>query len=152
MSFIRSILACGLLLAVFIPQGAFAAIELEPGTWQDTETGIENGKPAKPEVTTDCMTAEDAKDPVKSLAKMQAEGSGQCETLDIKPNGNVITLNMKCGDGKQGMLMELSGTFTFIDRKHYTTSMKSTISMGGQKMTADKQVDSKWVAAECKKK
>ena len=131
---------------------ARAAIELEPGMWQDTETGMENGKPAKPEVTTDCMTAEDAKDPVKALAKMQAEGAGQCEKLEVKPSGNVITLNMKCGDAKQGMLMELSGTFTFVDRKHYTTSMKSTIAMGGQTMTSDKQVESKWVAAECKKK
>ena len=146
------ILACGLLIAVLLPHRAYAAIELEPGEWQDSETGMENGKPAKPEVTTDCMNAEDAKDPVKSLAKMQAEGAGQCEKIDVKPNGNVVTLNMKCGDEKQGMLMELSGTFTFIDRKHYTTSMKSTIAMGGQKITADKQVDSKWVAAECKKK
>lgn len=151
MSPIRLILACGLLIAVGLSSRAFAAIELEPGTWQDTETGIENGKPAKPEVTTDCMTAEDAKDPVKSLSKMQAEGAGQCQTMDVKQNGNVVSLTMKCGDEKQGSV-ELSGTFTFIDRKHYQTSMKSTISFGGQKMTADKQVDSKWIAAECKKK
>jgi hypothetical protein len=97
------------------------------------------------------MTAEDAKDPVKSLSKMQAEGAGQCQTMDVKQNGKVVSLTMKCGDEKQGSV-ELSGTFTFIDRKHYQTSMKSTISFGGQKMTADKQVDSKWVSAECKKK
>ena len=144
------ILACALVLAVLLPAAASAAIELEPGQWQDTETGMENGKPAKPEVTTDCMTPEDAKDPMQSLAKMQAEGAGKCETLDIKPNGNVVSLKMKCGDDKQGA-MEISGTFTFIDRKHYTTSMKSVVSFGGQKMTADKEIDSKWVGAECKK-
>jgi len=144
------ILACALLLAVIAAPRAFA-IELEPGTWQDTETGVENGNPAKPEVTTGCMTAADAKDPMKSLAKMQAQGAGECKTLDIKQNGNVVTLDMKCGNEKQG-LMELSGTFNFIDRKHYATSLKSTISFGGQKMTADKQTDSKWIAAECKKK
>ena len=143
-------LACGLLLAVFVPLRAFAAIELEPGQWQDTETGVENGQPSKPEVTTDCISPEDAKDPMKSLATMQAEGAGQCQTLDVKPNGNVVTLTMKCGDEKQGT-MELSGTFTFIDRKHYTSTMKSTISFGGQTMTADKQVDSKWIAAACSK-
>ena len=150
MSAIRAILACGLLLAVFVPYRAYAAIELEPGEWRDTETGMENGKPAKTEVTSDCMSADDARDPVKSLARMQAEGAGQCKTLEVKPNGNVVTLTMQCGDDKQGS-MELSGTFTFIDRKHYTTAMKSTISFGGQTMTADKQVDSRWVAAECKK-
>jgi hypothetical protein len=150
MSSSRSILACALMLAVLLPAAARAAVELEPGQWQDTETGMENGKPAKPEVTTDCMTPEDAKDPMQSLAKMQAEGAGKCETLDIKPNGNVVTLKMKCGDDKQGA-MEISGTFTFIDRKHYTTSMKSVVSFGGQKMTADKEIDSKWIGAACKK-
>ena len=145
-----SILVCALMLAVLLPAAARAAVELEPGQWQDTETGMENGKPAKPEVTTDCMTPEDAKDPMQSLAKMQAEGAGKCETLDIKPNGNVVSLKMKCGDEKQGT-MEISGTFTFVDRKHYTTSMKSVVSFGGQKMTADKEIDSKWVGAECKK-
>ncbi len=34
-------------------QPARAAIELTPGTWQDTETGEENGKPVPPQVTTD---------------------------------------------------------------------------------------------------
>ena len=143
--------ACGLVLALLVSSRAFAAIELEPGTWQDTETGVENGTPAKIEVTTDCMTAEDAKDPVKSLSKMQAEGAGQCQTMDVKQTGNVVSLNMKCGDDKQGSV-ELVGTFTFIDRKHYQTSMKSTISFGGRTMTADKQVDSKWLSAACKKK
>ncbi|HXD46961.1 MAG TPA: DUF3617 family protein [Pseudolabrys sp.] len=146
-AFAAPLLLVGLLLAPV----ARAAIELEPGTWQDTETGVENGKPAKTEVTTDCMTAEDAKDPVKSLSKMQAEGAGQCQTMDVKQTGNVVSLNMKCGDAKQ-TTVELVGTFTFIDRKHYQTSMKSTISFGGRTMTADKQVDSKWLSAACKKK
>ena len=130
-----------------------AAIELEPGTWQDNETGTENGKPAKPEVTSDCMTAEDAKDPMKALAKMkEGDSAGQCKTLDVQQNGNVVSLTMKCGDAKQGMTMEMSGTFTFIDRRHYTTAMKTAISFGGQTMTADKEIDSKWIAAACKKK
>jgi len=142
-----ALVAVGLLLA----PAARAAIELEPGLWQDSETGTENSEPAKPEVTTDCMTAEDARDPVKSLAKMQAEGAGQCKTFDVKQNGNVVSLTMTCGDDKQGGL-ELSGTFTFIDRKHYTSSVKSTVSFGGQKMTADKKIESKWIAASCEKK
>ena len=128
---------------------AHAAIELEPGLWQDTETGTENGKRTEPEVSTDCMTSEDAKDPVKSLGKMQAEGAGQCQTLAVKPNGNVVSLRMKCGDEKQGFV-EISGIFTFIDRKHYTTAMKSTVSFGAQKMTSDKQIDSKWIGGSCK--
>jgi hypothetical protein len=139
------------LAGAFAAAPAFAAIELEPGTWQDSETGTENGKPAKPAVSSDCMTAEDAKDPMKAIAKMkEGEGASQCKTLDIQQNGNVVSLKMQCGDEKQGM-MEMSGTFTFLDQRHYTTSMKTAISFGGQTMTADKQVDSRWTAAACKK-
>ena len=151
MTGLRMMLGATALAGAFAAAPAFAAIELEPGTWQDTETGTENGKPSKPEVTTDCMTAEDARDPMKALAKMkEGPGAGQCKTLDIRQNGSVVSLKMQCGDAKQGM-MEMSGTFTFIDHRHYKTSMQSTISFGGQTMTSDKQVDSKWVAAACKK-
>jgi hypothetical protein len=139
-------------LTAFAAAPALAAIELEPGTWQDSETGTENGKPAKPDVSTDCMTAEDAKDPMKALAKMkEGDSAAQCKTLDIKQNGNVVSLKMQYGDAKQGM-MEMSATFTFLDRRHYTSAMKTAISFGGQTMTSDKQVDSKWIAAACKKK
>ena len=132
---------------------AFAAIELDPGLWQDTETGTEDGKPAKPEVTSDCMSPEEAKDPVKSLAVMKDSG-GQCDKLDIKEAGNIVTVVMLCGDPKE-MQIDLVGTYTFLDRRHYTGTMKSTITLAGKKSTADKTVDSKWIGpckAEPKKK
>jgi hypothetical protein len=148
---LRTIVGAAALAGAFAVAPAFAAIELEPGTWQDSETGTENGQPAKSAVSTDCMTAEDARDPVKAIANMkEGEGASQCKTLDIQQTGNVISLKMQCGDAKQGM-MELAGTYTFVDRRHYTTSMKTAISFGGQTMTSDKQVDSKWLAAACKK-
>ena len=151
MTGLRTLLGAAALGAALAATPALAAMELEPGTWQDTETGSENGQPAKPEVSTDCMTPEDARDPMKALAKMkEGDGANQCKTLDIQQNGNVVTLKMVCGDDKQGK-MEMAGTFTFIDRRHYKTSMQSTISFGGQKMTSDKQVDSKWIAAACQK-
>lgn len=151
MTGLRIMMGAAALAGAFAVAPAFAAVELEPGTWQDSETGTENGQPAKPAVSTDCMTAEDAKDPMKAIAKMkEGDGASQCKTLDIQQAGNVVSLKMKCGDAKQGM-MELAGTYTFIDRRHYTTSMKTAISFGGQTMTSDKQVDSRWVAAACKK-
>jgi hypothetical protein len=123
---------------------AFAAVELEPGEWQDTETGTENGQPAKTQVTTDCMTPEDAKDPVKALMAERAQQAGQCKAFDVKPSGNMVTFTMQCGDPKQ-MSFDIAGTMTFLDRKHYTGEMKSTIIFAGQKMTSDKKIDSKWL-------
>ena len=55
---------------------------------------------------------------------------------------------MLCGDPKE-MSIELTGTYTFLDRRHYTGTMKSTMTIAGQKTTANKTVDSKWIGA-CK--
>ena len=93
------------------------------------------------------MTPEEAKDPVKSLSVMKDTG-GQCKKLEIKENGNVVSIEMQCGDPKE-MQIELTGTYSFLDRRHYTGTMKSTITLAGKKMTANKTVDSKWIGA-CK--
>ena len=142
----RSLTLCVSLLLAAAPP-AFAAIELDPGQWQDTETGEEDGKPVKPEVTTDCMSPEEAKDPVKQLAVMK-DTSGQCKKLDIKESGNVVTIVMQCGDPKE-MSIDLTGSYTFTSRRQYTGTMKSTIIIDGKKTTASKTVESKWIGA-CK--
>lgn len=139
---------CGLALCVsllFAASPARAAIELDPGMWQDTETGTEDGQPAKPEVTTDCMKPEEAKDPVKALSAMK-EQAGQCKTLDIKQNGNTVSFVMQCGDPKQ-MSIDIAATYTFLDRRHYAGTLKSTVILAGKKTTSDKKVESKWIGA-----
>jgi hypothetical protein len=142
-------IACGAIACVCLLTASptFAAIELDPGQWQDTETGEEDGKPAKPEITSDCMSPEEAKDPVKSLAVLKDTG-GQCDKLEIKEAGNTVMVVMLCGDPKQ-MQIDLVGTYTFLDRRHYIGTMKSTITLAGKKSTANKTVDSKWTGA-CK--
>jgi hypothetical protein len=147
-SLARAFAKAGMIVALAAPllllsYPARAAIELEPGEWQDTETGTENGQPVKEQVTTDCMTPEDAKDPVKALMSERAQ-AGQCKTFDVKPNGNTVTYTMQCGDPKQ-MSFDIAGSVTFINRKQYAGTLKSTIVFGGQKMTSDKKIESKWL-------
>jgi hypothetical protein len=127
---------------------ARAAIQLEPGNWQDTETGTEDGKPVAPQVSKDCMTPEEASDPVKVLTSMKA-GAEKCEKLEVKQNGNTVTFTMRCGDPKQ-MSFDIEATYTFVSRKHYSGTLKSTVILAGKKSTADKKVDSIWIGA-CKK-
>jgi hypothetical protein len=123
------------------------AIELDPGLWQDTETGEEDGKPVEPDVTTDCMTPEEAKDPIKSLTAMQG-AAGQCKKLEINQKGNVVSIEMQCGDPND-MAIDMTGSYTFLDRRHYTGTMKTKMTVAGHESTADKKVDSKWIG-ECK--
>jgi hypothetical protein len=139
----------GLTMAAGLAVTPAYAISLEPGNWQDTETGSEDGKPVPPQVSTECMSPEEAKDPVKALTSMKDQ-AGQCEKLDVKENGNTVVFVMKCGDPKQ-MSIDMEATYVFHSAKHYSGTAKSTVVMAGKKSTADKKVDSVWLGA-CPKK
>lgn len=120
-----------------------AAITLQPGEWQSTESGTENGKPAKPETEKSCMTPDEARDAVNVVNQMkqQMQGQGgQCQKYDVQQNGNAVTFVMKCGMGQQ-FLMEISGTFTFVSATRYTGAIKSAVKMGGATMTTDKTIE-----------
>jgi hypothetical protein len=126
---------------------AHAAIELEPGLWQDTETGTKNGEPIKPEVSTDCMTPEEAKDPLRGLSAK--DSGGECKTREVKREGNAVTLVTQCVLPNQ-ISLDMTTVYTFGDRKHYTGTIKSTVRAPGRQMIFEKQVDSKWLGV-CKK-
>jgi hypothetical protein len=130
---------------------AYAAIQLDPGEWQDTETGSENGQPATPEVTTSCLKAEDAKDTVKALTQLKDTAGQQCKTINVKENGNVLSFDMECGEAKT-MLIAVSMNITFLNARHYTGTLKSNVTYAGKTIATDKQLDSKWISATCKKK
>jgi hypothetical protein len=146
MTTFRGFLALFLILAFAAP--AHAAIQLTPGNWQDTETGTEDGKPVPPQVTAECMTPEEAKDPVKILTAMKDQ-AGQCQKVEVKQNGNTVSFVMQCGDPKQ-MSFDIAATYTFHSPKHYSGTLKSVVILAGKKTTADKKVDSIWLGA-CKK-
>lgn len=138
---IFQLVAAAFVLALATP--AHAAIELDLGQWQDTETGEEDGKPVKPEITTDCVSAEEAKEPLKAL-RATKDMAGKCEKLDIKESGNTVTVAMLCGDLKEARA-DMTGTYTFIDKRRYIATMKITLMMAGATMTANKTVVSKWL-------
>jgi Protein of unknown function (DUF3617) len=136
--------------AVLISPAA-QALEIQPGLWQDTETGEVNGQPQPPKVTTDCIKPEDAKDPVKAAqAQMKDMDAKQCSKSSISQSGNQMIFEMKCGDPKQGS-MDVSVIWTFLDAQHTSTVAKSVMAFGGQKMTSNLKTESKWIAAACAK-
>ena len=81
----RQCLECVLHCFHLLPRPGFsprptlcAALEIEPGQWESSETSDVDGKPGKPEFSTDCVTREDARDPVKALTGMQDDAGGKC--------------------------------------------------------------------------
>jgi hypothetical protein len=134
--------------SVLLATPAVAAIQVTPGQWQDTETGTEDGKPVPAKVSADCITPEEAADPVKVLTAIKRTAD-KCQKLEVKQIGDVVTFTMQCGDPQQ-MSFDIEATYTFINAKHYAGALKSTVILAGKKATSDKKIDSVWLGA-CKK-
>jgi hypothetical protein len=149
MDFTTKLIAIAVMAAIFGVGPARAAVSLQPGEWQETTIGTEDGKPVAPEVEKSCMTPEEARDPASVLKTMKDSAPpGQCQKMDVQQSGDVITLVMKCGNPKE-MSFDITGTFTFVSATRYTGAMKSAVTFGGKTMTQDKKIDAVRVG-ECK--
>jgi len=133
---------------------ARAANEIQPGLWQDTETGTANGKTMPPKVSTSCVTPAEAKDIAKQaqeeLQKSLKEQAQQCSKMSVRENGNTITFEMKCGEPKQATLEALS-VITFLSPQHTTSTTKTEMTLMGHTLASTVTTDSKWISATCKK-
>lgn len=148
---VRRAVMLGIAVAALLAPRAHAAITLQPGEWQETTTGTEDGKPVPSEVEKSCMTAEEARDAtnvVKQMKDQMQKDTGQCQKFDARETGNSVTFAIKCGDGKQ-FLFDISGTYTFVSATRYTGSMKSAVTMMGRTMTQDKKIEALRVG-DCK--
>jgi hypothetical protein len=142
-------LAVMLFAAAALASAPAFALEIEPGQWQSTETHTVNGKMEKPEITHDCVSAQEARDPVKALAQMKGDTGNQCRVFDIKQSGNMVSFVMQCGDPKMGT-MDMAATFIFADSRHYKGAIKTEMTLMGKKISSDMTVDAQWTGA-CKK-
>ena len=127
---------------------ARAEIALQPGLWQETETGSENNLPAKSETSTRCMTAEEARQPSKAVVFDETLRK-HCKALDYKRTEDNLSLRLQCGS--QGFTVNIGATFTFHSPQHYSGLMKVAIQVATMKFTADKTIDAKRIG-ECKEK
>jgi Protein of unknown function (DUF3617) len=126
---------------------ARAEVALQPGLWQETETGSENNQPAKTETSTRCMTAEEAKQPSKAVVFDETLRK-HCEALDYKRAGDELSLRMQCGS--QGFAVNVNARFTLHSPQHYSGTLRAALQLGPMKLTADKKIDAKRIG-ECKK-
>jgi hypothetical protein len=124
------------------------AIEVEPGEWRLTESGTDNGKPMS-EVSTTCLTPEEAKNPIKALS-IEKDMKGQCRTYEITTTPAGSTLRVDCGNPRE-IALDATASFTFADRRRYSVAMKGTVTMMGTSVALDRRIEAAWVAAECKK-
>jgi Protein of unknown function (DUF3617) len=134
--------------AFFLPApAARAEVTLQPGLWQETETGSENNQPARSETSTRCMTAEEARQPSKAVVFDEVLRT-HCKALDYKRTEDNLSLRLQCG--APGFTVNVGATFSFHSPQHYSGLMKVAIQLATMKFTADKTIDAKRIG-ECKK-
>jgi len=150
----RITLGALLLASCLAAFSARAEIKLDPGSWQQVESGSEDGKPAEPVTYTDCLTPEQARDPIKALSALKELGSliGQhCQNLQVHQEADAGSVEFACGDEKSNYIA-INFTFKVVDTRHYTGAVKSTFVFKGRKTSSDKTIEGKWLKAECDKK
>ena len=126
---------------------ARAEVILQPGLWEEIETGSENGQPARSETSMRCMTPEEARQPSRAVVFDETLRK-HCKALDYKRSGDDLTLRMQCGS--QGFTVNIGATFTFHSPQHYSGVMKVAIRLATMKFSADKTIDAKRIG-DCKK-
>lgn len=138
--------------------GPAYALEIQPGLWQDAETADINGKVYPPEIMTNCIKPENAKDIIKAAQEQMKESMmkdrlQECSKFDFKQDGDVMLFEMKCSDPKDGDIdVAMSLTVTVNSPQSTTTEKKSTMSVRGQTMVMSAKTESKWISASCDKK
>jgi hypothetical protein len=127
---------------------ARAEVQLQPGLWQETETGSENNQPVKVETSTRCMTAEEALQPGKAVVFDETLRK-HCKALDYKRSGDLLTLRMQCR--ALGFMVYVGATFTLHSPQHYSGVMKVAIQLATLKFNTDKKIDAHRIG-ECKER
>ena len=149
----RSVLIMPAVLAFLVAvNSASRAIELEPGTWKEVETGTEDGKPVAPSFNTICITPNEAQDPAQGLSptKNLAEMRAQCKTLDLKKSDAGVSMHVQCGDPAK-VQSDFNVEYVFNNARSYSGRVKSAVTMSGKSAIRDKKVEGRWMSSICRR-
>jgi hypothetical protein len=118
---------------------------IEAGLWKITTVIETNGMTGPPRETSKCLTAEQVADLPATFSPIASTINSTCEPMQHSFDGKKLNWHLIC---KGQLDMELTGEFNFDSPHHYTGSVQSTASMGGQTMPGSKNtVEGRWVSA-----
>jgi len=109
---------------------------MRPGRWDITmQMQMPNMPVQMPETkTSQCITAEQLKDPANGLPRGPQAGRGanqDCKVSDYKVSGNTVTWKMACSTPQP---MTSTGEMTFTDDSSYAGTMKMNMPQGDMSM------------------
>lgn len=130
-----------LLVLIFMSTAALAD-DISPGSWQIM---METRVPAEPSFAppafqlTQCLTAEDARDPSRVLGGVSNPGASGCNYTDKSYSGNTFTFAMTCGGGYG---IKASGRIAFTANSMNGT-IQSTATVAGKPVETQNKISAK---------
>ena len=130
------------LLALIFMSNAALADDISPGSWQIM---METRVPAEPAFAppafqlTQCLTAEDARDPSRVLGGVSNPGASGCNYTDKSYSGNTFSFAMACG-GAYGI--KASGRIAFTANSMDGT-IQSTANVAGKPVETQNKISAR---------
>jgi len=130
-----------LLALIFMSTAAFAD-DISPGSWQimmETRVPAEPGFAPPAFQLTQCLTAEDARDPSRVLGGVSNPGASGCNYTDKSYSGNTFTFAMTCGGGYG---IKASGRIAFTANSMDGT-IQSTANVAGKPVETQNKISAR---------
>ena len=130
------------LLALVFMSTVALADDISPGSWQIM---METRVPSEPGFTpptfslTQCLTAEDARDPSRVLGGVSNPGASNCNYTDKSYSGNTFTFAMQCGGGYG---IKASGRIAFSANSMDGT-IQSTANVAGKPVETQNKISAR---------
>jgi len=130
------------LLALIFMSTAALADDISPGSWQimmETRVPAEPGFAPPAFQLTQCLTAEDARDPSRVLGGVSNPGASGCNYTDKSYSGNTFTFAMTCGGGYG---IKASGRIAFTANSMDGT-IQSTATVAGKPVETQNKISAR---------
>jgi hypothetical protein len=126
-----SVLAAAMLISLGIAQRADAAPK--PGLWKVVTHISRNGATSPPDTHTSCVTADQMKDPGKTIMPQQSSANEKCNRTHYEWTGSKLSWQIQCTGP---LAMKGGGNILFDTPEHYVGKITSVGAINGQGFTS----------------
>jgi hypothetical protein len=128
-----------------VPDSTAFADGIEAGLWKITTTIESGGMVSPPRQSSKCLNADQVANLAVTFSPVATTINSECAPMERSFDGKELKWHLVC---KGDLDMELTGDFVFDSPHHYSGSVQTKASMGGQQMPESKNsVDANWVSA-----
>ncbi len=129
-----------------VPRVVAAADAIEPGLWRittRTATGLALGPP---QISSKCLTAEQARDVVATFSPVVGTVNSECAPIERSFVDGKLKWHLVC---KGQLDMDMSGEFNFDSQQHYTATLHSKAEMAGSTVVNSQSLIEALRVSEC---